>query len=115
MLAYVQRHRGRPLPVAAVGEVHHNAAALGHEAVDKPDVVELHAALYLGVGYVEQLYGLHYIVGEVAVELLLDSLARGLASVGEAGGEVVADDASAVARHIIYNEEEDVGEDIEHA
>ncbi len=87
VVAYVKSHRSRPFPVAAVRKIYYHAAAFGGETVYQFDVLELHAALYLGVGYVQKLDCLHYIIGEVAVKFLLDIPAVGLVSVGEAGGK----------------------------
>ena len=98
---HVESHRRRPLPVAGMPEVHGDRPSRGNMCMQKPEIVEHHAAANLVVADMQQLHGLHYIVGEIAVEAAGNPPAFLQILFREALRQVAVHHSAAIAHHMI--------------
>ena len=69
--------------------------------MQKPEIVEHHAAANLVVADMQQLHGLHYIVGEIAVEAAGNPPAFLQILFREALRQVAVHHSAAIAHHMI--------------
>ena len=82
-------------------EIHSHTTTLGSIAVNNIKILELHATLHFGIGYMEQFQCLEYIIGEITIEAPGYLSPLMLAFAGETLSEIIGNDTPPIPYNII--------------
>lgn len=110
----VAHYGGHEFPVGIVAQIEHHGVPLGGQTVYQLATLDGDAAVYLGIRDMQQLDGLDKVVGELAVEVVLDLSELGLGFLGERVAQVVAYHLAAIFQHPLQHETRTAAQRMQH-